>query len=94
MSTWASRKLAAIVEALRLVLGMEYLAAAQAVEFQRPLRTSEVLERAILALRRHVPRLDEDRVLAPDIERAASLVEDLAELLGEPPPDQGIGVRV
>jgi len=94
MSTWASRKLAAIVEALRLVLGMEYLAAAQAVEFQRPLRTSEVLERAILALRRHVPRLDEDRVLAPDVERAASLVEDLAELLGEPPPDQGIGVRV
>lgn len=94
MSTWASRKLAAVVETLRMVLGMEYLAAAQAVEFHRPLETSEVLERAILALRRHVPRLDEDRVLAPDIEHAASLVEGLAELLGEPPPDQGIGVRV
>jgi histidine ammonia-lyase len=37
----------------------------------------------VLALRRHVPRLDQDRVLAPDIESAAALVEGLAELLGE-----------
>jgi len=84
MSTWASRKLASIVDLLRLVLGMEYLAAVQAIELRRPLRTSEALERAVLALRRHVPPLDEDRVLAPDIERAAELVEELAELLGEP----------
>ena len=86
MSTWASRKLASIVDLLRLVLGMEYLAAVQAIELRRPLRTSEALERAVLALRRHVPPLDEDRVLAPDIERAAELVEELAELLGEPQP--------
>jgi len=75
------------------VLGMEYLAAVQALEFHRPRRSSETLERAALALRRRVPRLDEDRVLAPDIECAATLVEDLAELLGEPPPDQGLGAR-
>jgi histidine ammonia-lyase len=85
MSTWASRKLASVVDLLRLVLGMEYLAAVQAVEFHRPRYTSEGLERAVLALRRHVPRLDQDRVLAPDIESAAALVEGLAELLGEPP---------
>ncbi len=82
MSTWASRKLSSIVALLRLVLGMEYLAAVQALEFHRPRHSSETLERAALALRRRVPRLDEDRVLAPDIECAAELVEDLAELLG------------
>jgi histidine ammonia-lyase len=84
MSTWASRKLSSIVQLLRLVLGMEYLAAVQALEFHRPRTSSEILERAALALRRRVPRLDEDRVLAPDIECAARLVDDLAELLGEP----------
>jgi histidine ammonia-lyase len=94
MSTWAGRKLSSIVELLRMVLGMEYLAAVQALEFHRPRHSSETLERAALALRRRVPRLDEDRVLAPDIECAATLVEDLAELLGEPPPDQGLGARI
>ena len=83
MSTWASRKLATVVDLVRHVLGMEYLAATQGIEFHRPLRTSAVLERAIIALRRHVPRLEQDRYLAPDVRRAAELVEGLSELLGE-----------
>jgi histidine ammonia-lyase len=84
MSTWASRKLAAVVELVREVLGMEYLAAAQGVEFHRPLTTSEVLERAVTTLRRHVPRLERDRYLAPDVRRAADLVESLSSLPGDP----------
>lgn len=84
MSTWASRKLAAVVELVREVLGMEYLAAAQGVEFHRPLKTSEVLERAVTTLRRHVPRLEQDRYLAPDVRCAADLVESLSSLPGDP----------
>jgi histidine ammonia-lyase len=83
MSTWAARKLATVVGLLRDVLGMEYLAAAQGIEFHRPLATSEALERAINALRRDVPRLEENRYLAPDMRRAAELIESLAALGGE-----------
>ncbi len=82
MSTWSARKLASIVDLLRQVLGMEYLTAAQGVEFQRPLTSSVKLEEAIARLREQVPRLEEDRFLAPDIRQATELVEGLSDLLG------------
>jgi len=81
MSTWSARKLASIVDLLRQVLGMEYMTAAQGVEFQRPLTSSVKLEEAITRLRERVPRLEEDRFLAPDIHEATSLVESLSDLV-------------
>jgi histidine ammonia-lyase len=81
MSTWAARKLARVVDLLQRVLGMEYLAAVQAVEFHRPLRTSQPLEGAVERLRDRVPRLEEDRTLAPDVEAAAEIVATLGDLV-------------
>jgi histidine ammonia-lyase len=81
MSTWSGRKLGRVVEMLRQVLGMEYLASVQALEFHRPLRTSEPLERAVGRLRARVPRLEDDRILAPDIDAACELVTDLVDVL-------------
>jgi histidine ammonia-lyase len=81
MSTWAARKLARVADMLQDVLGMEYLAAAQAVEFHRPEHTSPVLERAVELLRERVRRVEEDRFMAPDIAAAAELVPSLADLL-------------
>ena len=83
MSTWAARKLARIVEMLNQVLAMELLGAAQALEFRRPLRTSEALEDVIAKLRESVPTLHDDRPFAPDIEAAARLVPSLG---GRPQP--------
>jgi len=80
MSTWAARKLAGIVELTRQVLGMEYLAAVQALEFQRPLKTSPPLEAAAAILRERVPRLEDDRIMAPEINIAADLVPTLGPL--------------
>jgi histidine ammonia-lyase len=80
MSTWAARKLARIVELTQQVLGMEYLAAVQALEFQRPLQTSPALETAASRLREQVPRLEEDRYMAADIEVASQLVPTLGHL--------------
>ncbi|MCU0303034.1 MAG: histidine ammonia-lyase [Thermoanaerobaculales bacterium] len=77
MSTWAARKLARVVELGCRVLGMEYLAAAQAVEFHRPLTSSPDLERAVERLRRRVPRLTGDRFMAGDMAVAAELVPEL-----------------
>jgi histidine ammonia-lyase len=77
MSSWASRKLARIVELGNRVLGMELLAAAQALEFHRPLTTSPDLEGVVAALRERVPRLEDDRYLADDINAAADFVTNL-----------------
>ena len=77
MSTWAARKLARIIELGRQVLGMEYLAAVQALEFHRPLETSPALEGVIGRLRERVPRLEDDRFLADDMRVAADLLLDL-----------------
>jgi histidine ammonia-lyase len=60
---------------------MEYLAAVQGLEFHRPLTSSGPLEEAVARLRQRVPRLEDDRILAPDIDAAADLVIDLGELL-------------
>jgi histidine ammonia-lyase len=56
------------------VVGIELLAAAQGIEFHRPLKTSIVLEAAVEQLRGRVPHYGEDHYFAPDIERAADLV--------------------
>jgi histidine ammonia-lyase len=79
MSTWASRKLARVVDLGRRVLGMEFLAAAQALEFHRPLTTSAALENVVRRLRDRVPRLEGDRFLADDMDAAAELVFELGE---------------
>ncbi len=80
MSTWAARKLARVIELTRSVLGMEYLAAVQALEFQRPLKTSPRLEEAAARLRAQVPRLVQDRYMAGDMATAADLVPSLGAL--------------
>lgn len=77
MGTWAARKLAQVVENLRVVLGVEYLAAAQGIQLRRPLRSSKPLERAMDRLRARVPFLAQDRFLQQDILSAAA---ELAEL--------------
>jgi histidine ammonia-lyase len=56
------------------VLGIELLCAAQGLEEHRPLHAGRGVEAAYALLRERVPRLEEDRVLAADIEAAAELV--------------------
>jgi histidine ammonia-lyase len=78
MSTWASRKLARVVDLGRRVLGMELFAAAQALEFHRPLTTSPALESVVERLRGRVPRVEDDRYLAADMDAAADMVFELS----------------
>jgi histidine ammonia-lyase len=74
MSPIAARKLAAIVRNLEWVLAIELLTAFQAMEFLRPLRSSAPLERVRGSFRRAVPAWDEDRRLAPDLEKARAFL--------------------
>ncbi len=82
MGPIAARKLSRNVEMLETVLAIEYLAAAQAIDLRRPLRTSAVLEEAHRRLRRRVPFWEVDRIAAPAIEGARAVLADgLADLL-------------
>ena len=76
MGMAAARKVRRTVGLLELVLAVELLCAAQAVEFHRPLRAGKGVEQALATVRGQVPRVDEDRVLSGDIASLAALVRD------------------
>jgi histidine ammonia-lyase len=75
MATFAARRLQAMIDNVAHILGVEYLAAAQGIEFLRPLTSSTTLEAAHALLRAQCPSVENDRYLAPDIERAAAIVK-------------------
>jgi histidine ammonia-lyase len=83
MATFAARRLQAMVDNTAHILGIELLAAAQGIDFLRPLYSSPVLEEVHALLRRQVPKMQQDRYLAPDIAHATALLRDgsLARLL-------------
>ena len=74
MGMTGALKLRQIVEHAERIVGIELMCAAQGLEFRRPLRASREVERAHAAVRAVVPRLEEDRVLAHDIEAMAAAV--------------------
>lgn len=80
MSAHAARRLLPMTANLAVILGIEWLTAAQGVEFRAPLQTSAPLCRALDALRAAVPRLERDRYLAPDLAKAAELARTGAAL--------------
>ena len=74
MAAHGARRLAAMVANADAVIGIEYLASVQALEFHRPMQSSSALEAARATLRAQVPALDEDRHFHPDMEAANALV--------------------
>jgi histidine ammonia-lyase len=76
MATFAARRLQPMIANVAHILGIELLAAAQGIEFLRPLASSPALETAHALLRRCCPAMPGDRYLAPDIEHASTLVAD------------------
>lgn len=74
MATFAARRLQRLIDNTAHILGIELLAAAQALEFQRPLRSSVPLEAVHSLVRSQCPPMPVDRYLAPDIEWATALV--------------------
>jgi histidine ammonia-lyase len=63
-----------VVANVRRILAVEALAACQALEFLRPLRSSPALEAVHARVREQVAPWDRDRVVSPDIEALAEMV--------------------
>ena len=76
MATFAARRLMDMAENTAGIVAIELLAAAQGIDFRRPLKSSAPLEEAHAIIRAVAPHLDGDRFLATDIEAAVPLVRE------------------
>lgn len=74
MATFAGRRLHEMADNTASIIAIEMLAAAQGVDFHRPLATSPLLAQVHAALRSRVAFYDKDRLFAPDIEAAKQMV--------------------
>jgi histidine ammonia-lyase len=74
MGMTAALKLRQVVENAEMVLGIELMTAAQALEFRLPLRAAVRVEAARARVREFVAPLREDRVLAGDITKLAAAI--------------------
>ncbi|XP_050696685.1 histidine ammonia-lyase-like [Eriocheir sinensis] len=76
MGGFAARKALMVVENVEHVIAIELLAACQAIEFLRPLKTTTPLEEVFKVVRSVVGPLDKDRFMAPDIDAATELLRE------------------
>jgi histidine ammonia-lyase len=74
MGMTGALKLRTIVENAERIVAIELMCAAQGLECRRPLKPGLEIGRAYEAVRRVVPRLDEDRSLAGEIEGLAAAI--------------------
>jgi histidine ammonia-lyase len=79
MATFAARKLADMALNTRHVIAIELLAAAQGIDFHRPMKSSDALERVHGLIRERVDMLDEDRFFGNDFQAIEMLIS--ADLL-------------
>jgi histidine ammonia-lyase len=74
MGMTAANKLKKVVENTRNTVAIEAMAAAQAIDFLAPLKTSAPLQKAHTAIRSVCRTMDKDRVMYQDFARIAELI--------------------
>jgi histidine ammonia-lyase len=75
MATFAARRLGDMFENTVGILAVEWLGAAQGLDFLSPLKSTGPIEQAKALLRSQVQFYDKDRYFSPDIKRACDLIE-------------------
>ena len=76
MGSISGRKTLQVLENVEKILAIELLLAAQAVDYQRPLKSSPVLEAVHALVRSKIDHSEEDKVYTDDIEAAIQLIKD------------------
>lgn len=67
MATNGARRLMSMLDNTATILAIELLAAAQGLEFRKPLKTAPLLQNAYDRVRQFVPAYETDRYFAPDL---------------------------
>lgn len=78
MGSISGRKLNRVLDNLEFILAIELLSACQAIEFRRPLKSSELLEFAHDSVREFVGFASEDRIFADDINKVSGIIKDFS----------------
>lgn len=78
MGSISGRKLAQVLDNLEYILAIELMSACQAIEFRRPLKSSEILEAAHGFVRNFVGFASEDRIFAEDIRQLQGIIHDFS----------------
>merc|ERR1711988_788821 len=76
MGGWSARKSLRVVEHVEQVVAIELLAACQAVEFLRPLKTTAPLEEVYKLVRTVAKPWDRDRFMSADIDAVTKLLQE------------------
>lgn len=74
MATHGAYRLLDMARNAASIIGVELMAAAEAIEHHRPMKTSPRLEPVLALVRERIAPLDADRYLAPDLAAATELV--------------------
>jgi histidine ammonia-lyase len=74
MGANAAVKCFEILENLERILAIELFNASQALEFRRPLQSSEFVEMFVKSFREEVPIVEDDRILHYDIENSIAFL--------------------
>lgn len=74
MGANAAVKCLEILENLERILAIELFNASQALEFRRPLKSSEFVEMFVKSFREEVPIVEEDRILHYDMEKSIAFL--------------------
>ncbi|QOL25433.1 histidine ammonia-lyase [Thalassotalea sp. LPB0316] len=78
MGSISGRKLNQVLGNLDKIFAIELMYAAQAIEFRRPNTCSDLIEENFALIRSKVAKLEEDRLLKPDIDAMIALVKSQA----------------
>lgn len=91
MAAHGARRLLEMADNVSAVIGIEYLAACQGIDFHAPLTSSDALEAAHQHLRAAVPTLENDRHFHPDMEAATALIRSGSLVAAVPASLPGVG---
>ncbi len=78
MGSISGRQLNQILGNVDKIFAIELMYAAQAIEFRRPNKCSDIIEKNFAIIRAKVAKLEEDRLLKPDIDAMIKLVKSRA----------------
>ena len=76
MGATSAHKMLRILEQARRVVAVEFLSAAQMLDFRLPLKPGDGVRRAFDIVRSYVPKLEQDRAMSRDIETLAQAIKD------------------
>ncbi len=75
MGSIGARKALRVIENLEKILAIEMVCAAQAIDFKRPLKSTDVIDNVHNYIRAKITHADEDRIFSEDINKAIEIIK-------------------